>query len=128
MSNEPIIRPLWLYLIDLLNKLNVLMFLVLVVTVGITIIAIAYCLSEWGYFEDDEAKEIKRVFKKVIVVILVVALVVVAIPTKETMYTMLIAEQITPANVQYVGESVEGCVDYMFDKVDDLIDRGDADE
>ena len=67
---------------------------------------------------------------KILAILTAIALLItIPIPSKQTMYTMLIADQVTPANIQYVGDTVEDCVDYMFDKVDDLLDDGgDTDE
>ena len=36
---------------------------------------------------------------------------------------MLVNNYVTPANVQYVGNSVEATVDYIFEKIEELEDK-----
>lgn len=129
MSTEPIIRPLWIYLLDVVNGLE-LAFVIIAVLVGLGLcfgaMMMGFSLSKDDY--DDDYKFGKKVIKITLPIVLVCLLLIAAIPSQKTVYTMVIADQVTPANIQYVGNTVEDCVDYMFDKVDDLINEGDADE
>jgi hypothetical protein len=43
------------------------------------------------------------------------------IPNQKTVYTIMIASQITPNNVQLIKGTVKDTVDYMFDKSEKLI-------
>lgn len=128
MSTEPIIRPLWIYLIDVVTGLEVA-FVIMAVLVGLAVcfgvIQMAFSTSS---YDRDEFEFGKKIVKITLPIVLVCLLLIAAIPSQKTMYTMVIADQVTPANIQYVGNTVEDCVDYMFDKVDDLIHEGDADE
>lgn len=128
MSNEPIINPKVFYWIDVLDKLGFTSEMLFILSVvGVILLAVFYAILKCES-NDEAAERASKAHKLSIILCIVMAIVSVLIPSKQTIYTMLIADQITPANIQYVGNSVEGCIDYMFDKVDDLIDRGDADD
>ena len=46
---------------------------------------------------------------------------VILIPSKEEMYTMLVADTVTYEMVDTVGEGVKGTVDYIVDAVDQML-------
>ena len=128
MSTEPIIKPLWIYLIDVVTGLGAAS-IIIAISAGLALCfgAMLMAFSTSKYDKDDFGFG-KKVVKITLPIVLACLLLISVIPSQKTMYTILIADQVTPANIQYVGDTVEDCVDYMFDKVDDLIHEGDADE
>lgn len=114
-----VISPWIFYAIDLLNKL----FNICVATlIFVPIIFFLYWFikSDFNYCEDHEnftQKMKKRL--NVIVIITSISLVgVVAIPSKETMYKMLVARYVTYENVDKASKTIKEGVDYIFEKLD----------
>ena len=43
------------------------------------------------------------------------------IPSKETMYTMVTLEQVTPDNISVIGKTGENIIDYITEKIDQVV-------
>jgi membrane-bound ClpP family serine protease len=43
------------------------------------------------------------------------------VPTQKTVYTIMVASQVTPDNIKLVGGTMKSTVDYMFEKTEVLI-------
>ena len=128
MSNEPIIKPIWLYLVDVAYKFGMVNMLVcgicLLSLLGITL----WYFIENSWKREEEEKKCKRICKVLVIITLITGLLVSFIPSQKTMYSMLATNYVTPANIQYVGETAEDCIDYIFDKVEDLLEDGENNE
>lgn len=96
---EPIISPVWIYLIHLANALQ-----------GISIVIFGASLILWvsvyvGVIEfndtdsEDSEKARRRWLKIFAIIATVCVLIFVLIPDKDTMYAMLAASFITPDNI-----------------------------
>ena len=70
------------------------------------------------WYEDPENTKSLR-FGKWAFIISIALLVL--IPSKEEMYTMLVADTVTYEMVDTVGEGVKGTVDYVVDAVDQML-------
>lgn len=55
--------------------------------------------------------------KKSIVAFAICSIVIIAIPTQETMYTMLVSSYVTTDNIETVGDVIQDSVDYIFEKL-----------
>ena len=114
---EPVISPMYLYLIDLLNTVRDISF------IGLLLFATICFLAMLTFFEEDDTNSSKNVLSendeieltekdkililKILFFIFVVFLVLyIVIPTKDTMYKMLISSYITPDNINNVHEMV----------------------
>lgn len=101
----PIINPMYLYLIEVLHNLDVINNFVFVV--------LAFMVLSAGvmYIIDDYTREIFEPHKgKMIglfIVFAVSALITVLVPTKDTMYKMLIASYVTTDNIQIVNDAIK---------------------
>lgn len=128
MSTEPIVNPKIFYWIDVVKSLEYASWIAASVA-GLAllwfIIYFMINLTDGGYYGshsyEKERKFAIKGIKILVPVVLVCFLLASFIPSEKTIYRMLIADQLTPANIQYVGDTVEDCIDYMFDKVDELI-------
>lgn len=47
------------------------------------------------------------------------------IPSKETIYTIAVVDQLTPDNIDQIGKSSEDVVDYIVDKIDQIVNNSD---
>lgn len=109
--NDPIISPWMIYLIDILHPLDGLLF----------IISMAMILGGVGVFllslDDD-------IFaKKLLAIGMCAALVNVFLPRPHTVYKMIAASYVTPANIQATGELADKAVDKVIDKIVDAIQK-----
>lgn len=126
MSN-PIINPLWIYLIYVLHSLRGLLVVILTFAVaGLIVGFIIYMIWRTdsyspNYDEDVEAnKTYQRLLKRGTIIFTVSALLFTLIPSEKVMYTMLVSSYITQENIELTGDAIEDMVDYIFEKVDEL--------
>lgn len=104
-----IISPWIIYFIAILDNLSIAALLGVAVGAG-TMITI-WC---------DDPENIKPFrFGKWLFIISIALMVL--IPSKEEMYTMLVADTVTYEMVDTVGEGVKGTVDYIVDAVDQML-------
>lgn len=97
---EPIINPWIVYGIDVINKLSVVAFL----TVIISIIGMLIFVMNDSTYGNDEQEN--RVFKILVIVLLVATVFLVILPSKDTMLTMLALHYVTPDNIQAVQGNI----------------------
>lgn len=124
--SEPIISPWIFYLINVFVNLQGAMMIIIIFS-GIGIIAfgvftiIAACNDDE---DEDEEEEIFHMFlkwlKRSTIIFLISLTILLLIPSKETMYTMLVADQVTYENVDALGDSAKDTVDYIFDKIEEV--------
>ena len=132
-----IINPWWFYLIDMFEGLDssfwLLGFLSLI-AVGVCLIGYVAQTIEKSDWADDKtnkyyliAESYCEIFKKWLKVsatlCIVFSIFAVAIPSKETMYTMMVANLVTYENVEIATDAIKDGVDYIFEKLD--IDEND---
>lgn len=104
-----IINPWIIYLIAVLNHLSITALIGIAVGAGIMITILC-----------DDPDNIKRFcFGKWLFIISIVLMVL--IPSREEMYTMLVADTVTYEMVDTIGEGVKGAVDYVVDAVDKML-------
>lgn len=126
MSN-PIINPLWIYLIHVLSNLGGLSLVIAIFSgIGLLIGCILYFIWEDdiyspNYEDDIEANKLyQRILKRVAIIFAVAVLLFTLIPSEKIMYTMLVSNYITQENIELTGDAIEDMVDYIFEKVDEL--------
>ena len=122
---KPIISPLWIYLIDLFNNLkgllNVALILLGCVVVGILIIWFV-CFIDYKDEQDDNVIIVcKKHLKKLIIWLGISGLLFTAIPSKDTMYTMLVLDNVTTDNIQAIGKTGKDVVDYITNQIDKVV-------
>lgn len=121
---EPIINPLWFYLIDTLSGFGSMFCAIGGVSVGALIIGsiVAIC------FDLDSLKNLWKMKVIKIITILSIVLIVTGsfIPSESTAYKMLVASLVTPNNITAVGESATNVVDYIVESVDKIIESNES--
>lgn len=121
---KPIISPWVIYLIDLINKFQVIINIALIVLgfviIGLGIVWILF-LMDW---EDDSIIiTCKKYLKKSIIWFVVSGLLFAVVPSKDTMYTMLVLENVTTDNIQAVGKTGKDVVDYIINQIDKIVNE-----
>lgn len=121
---DPIVSPWLIYLISVINSIRIFAFILgLVFSIPLLIyfvsdffnyinedILFPYQLDEYEELKKRNAKQVKKYFILTIIFILIGLL----IPSKETLITMLIANVITPDNINMSNELIKHNVqDYV---------------
>ena len=125
---KPIISPWLIYLIDLFDclkgLLNIALILLVCAIVVILIIWFACFIDDYHDERDDNVIIVcKKRLKKLIIWLGISGLLFTAIPSKDTMYTMLVLENVTTENIQDIGKTGKDVVDYITDQIDKIVNK-----
>jgi len=119
-----IISPWIFYLIQIANSLTVIVEILLFCECTVAIIMFCgYCVCSGAYDEESAeiCKNIKEKTKRLFIPLFIFTIALeIFIPSQETCYQMLIASCATEENIEKVGESAEGFVDYIIESVKEL--------
>lgn len=111
---KPIINPWLIYFASRADAVGTLFMIVAVA-------AFAICLIEF----DDLTK---NGFKLFISIGIISVILTVLTPTTETVYTMMVANELTPDNVQAVGKTGKDVIDYITDQIDKVVNDKEEDK
>lgn len=122
---KPIISPWWIYLIDLFDNLKGLLGVALFLLGGAAVaLLIIWFFSPLDY-EQDEGPIVacKKYLKKSVIWLCVSGLLFTVIPSKDTMYTMIVLDNITTDNIQAIGKTGKDIIDYITDQIDKVVNN-----
>lgn len=121
----PIINPWTFYLIDILSNLKGVSrfatFITVFVLIFIAIITAYLKVQDSCYGSENNIEVIgilTRFFKKLLIVACIAISVFIVTPSEETMYKMLVAQNVTYENVDKAQEEIKETVDYIFKKLE----------
>ena len=117
---KPIISPWVIYLASRVDSLKILSRCILICC----IIAICIAFIE-GDIEYGSVLTHKSFMKKCVIASIISAVVLVITPSTETIYTMMVANEITPDNIQAIGKTGKNVVDYITDQIDKVVNEDD---
>lgn len=117
-----IINPWIFYLIDVLSSLKGITLTAIVIILfgsiglGTYIVVYQFC---YCYGEEDRhlITKLTKILKKVLIVLCIITGVYTVTPSEETMYKMLVAQNVTYENVDKATEAIKDGVDYIFKKL-----------
>lgn len=113
--NTPIIKPSLIYLINLCDNFKTVLFIVMLVAGFVVVIGL------YEYLDEEEERQYFNKWFKIPIIALISSLALnIALPSEKTCYTMLVSSQLTPQNIQSVGNDLKSAVDYIFEKIDEL--------
>ncbi len=96
---------MYLYLIEVLHNLDTINNLVFgALAVGVLLIGTMYFIDEYAR---EEIEKNKVLVKLVFIAFVVSLLITLLVPTKDTMYKMLIASYVTTDNIQMVNDAIK---------------------
>lgn len=107
---KPIISPWLIYFASRADAVGTLFLIVTIVAFGICLIG----------FDD--------LTKNVISIGIISMILTVLTPTTKTVYTMMVANEITSDNIQAIGKTGKDVVDYITDQIDKVINDKDEKE
>lgn len=120
---KPIISPWTIYFASRVDSLKILAECILVCC----IIAICIAFIE-GDIDYGSVLTHRSFMKKCVIISIISAVVLVITPSTETVYTMVVANEITPDNIQAFGKTGKNVVDYITDQIDKIINKDDEKE
>lgn len=115
---KPIISPLLVYFANVSDGLR----LFLIIVMGISMIIFG------TMFLDDPSEYIPKHIKKFVIITTISALGIVFTPGKETIYTMIVLDQVTTDNIQAIGKTGKDIVDYIINQIDKVVNKDDEKE
>ena len=128
---EPIINPLWFYLIDVVDNLQIVFSSILILSCIVLVIICFIMFFEYGesYIDEKEKQIYFKCLKTLLKVIIPCVIITTFTPSSDTIYKMIIADNVTPHNIEVVGDTIEGGIDYIFEKINSLtLDEVEKDE
>lgn len=106
---QPIINPKVFYLIHLFATIRLFSF----ITIGLLSVAIIIILADCCMQENIKILKKFIYNKKIILMLTISVLLIIFIPSKDTMITMLISQNITIDNINSVKCQISEIVDYI---------------
>lgn len=127
---KPIINPWIVYLIDLLDNLKGILVIALIIFGCVAVVlGIVWGLFSMDYDQDDDfIIACKKYLKKSVIWFCISGLLFTVIPSKDTMYTMFVLENVTTDNIQAIGKTGKDVVDYITDQIDKVVNKDDEKE
>lgn len=113
--NTPIISPWVIYLLDMLDPMRTIFISACVLLVCASAVYLFVCTVEC---RDVEGKLLARALRWLAVLVVLCVL----IPSSSTCTKMLVVSQITPANIEVAKQAGVDVVDYLTEKLTDVID------
>lgn len=120
---KPIISPWWIYLIDLFDNLKGLLSVALFLLGGAAVALLVIWFFSSLDYEQDEGPIVacKKYLKKSVIWLCVSGLLFTVIPSKDTMYTMIVLDNVTTDNIQAIGKTGKDIIDYITDQIDKVV-------
>lgn len=121
---NPIVSPLWFYLIGVVTNLKMFLGIVSWILLVPCIFTIFFFVLE----SIEEGFKTLKTLRKFIFLGLLCLFVNYAIPAETTCYQMIAASMITPNNIEAVGTVTENVVDYIIDNADKLLESSEEEK
>ena len=122
---KPIISPWLIYLIDLFDNLKGLFTIALILFgCAAVVLSIIWFIGSVDYEQDeDPIVTCKKHLKQSVIWLCVSGLLFAVIPSKDTMYKMIVSENVTTENIQDIGKTGKDMVDYIVDQIDKVVNE-----
>ena len=114
---KPIINPWIVYFAHLFSNIQMLFTILLFVSASVLVVSF---ISEFDFINSDK---IGKFIKILVIIISVSGLVLTFIPDKETVYTMIVLDQLTEDNINSIGKTGKDVIDYVTDKIEVLEEK-----
>ncbi len=125
---KPIINPWIMYVIGLSNNISdlftafltiLLSFIIAAVIIASIIFFENYNIDTFDAFLEDYHIAVKW-FKRSCISVAIIGLVLLFMPSEKTLYSMVVLDNVTPDNIEAVGNTGKDVIDYIFDKIDQI--------
>ena len=110
---EPIINPWLIYFAVISENIQLICVLIAICT---------FIGAAFRFLYEEELDKIVIIFGIIFVISSISAALM---PSKETIYTIAVVDRLTPDNIDQIGKSSEDVVDYIVDKIDQIVNDSD---
>ena len=119
---KPIISPWLIYYAELADSIN--MAFLFVTFIAFIIMAFAFI----PYMDNKKDETLKQCLKKSFIWFCISVAIVVMTPSKDTVYTMVVLDNVTTDNIQAIGKTGKDVVDYITEQIDKVVNEDDEKE
>ncbi|WP_147603806.1 hypothetical protein [Blautia massiliensis (ex Durand et al. 2017)] len=119
---KPIISPWLIYFAELADSIN--MAFLFVTFIAFIIMAFAFI----PYMDNKKDETLKQCLKKSFIWFCISVAIVVMTPSKDTVYTMVVLDNVTTGNIQAIGKTGKDVVDYITEQIDKVVNEDDEKE
>lgn len=119
---KPIISPWMIYFAELADSIN--MAFLFVTFIAFIIMAFAFI----PYMDNKKDETLKQCLKKSFIWFCISVAIVVMTPSKDTVYTMVVLDNVTTGNIQAIGKTGKDVVDYITEQIDKVVNEDDEKE
>lgn len=119
---NPIISPWLIYFAELADSINTTF--LFVVWIEFIIMAFAFI----PYMDNKKDETLKQCLKKSFIWFCISIAIVVITPSKDTVYTMVVLDNVTTDSIQAIGKTGKDVVDYITDQIDKIVNDKDEKE
>ncbi len=105
-----IINPIYIYLIDLCSTLHIAFSVIGTILAAFGLI---FFLTTFDMYDDEDIAKYRKIAKKLLIPGVILIVLAILLPDRETSYTMLIASQVTTANIEAATNAAKECIDYI---------------
>ena len=119
---NPIISPWLIYFAELADSINTTF--LFVVWIAFIIMAFAFI----PYMDNKKDETLKQCLKKSFIWFCISIAIVVITPSKDTVYTMVVLDNVTTDSIQAIGKTGKDVVDYITDQIDKIVNDRDEKE
>ena len=119
---KPIISLWLIYFAELADSIN--MAFLFVTFIAFIIMAFAFI----PYMDNKKDETLKQCLKKSFIWFCISVAIVVMTPSKDTVYTMVVLDNVTTDNIQTIGKTGKDVVDYITDQIDKIVNEDDEKE
>lgn len=119
---KPIISPWLIYFAELADSINVTFLFVAFIAFIVTAFVFI------PYMDNKKDETLKQCLRKSFIWFCISVAIVVITPSKDTVYTMLVLDNVTTENIQAIGKTGKDVVDYITDQVDKVVNDKEEDK
>lgn len=119
---KPIISPWMIYFAELADSIN--MAFLFVAFIAFIIMAFAFI----PYMDNKKDETLKQCLKKSFIWFCISIATVVITPSKDTVYTMVVLDNVITDNIQAIGKTGKDVVDYITEQIDKVVNENEDDE
>lgn len=121
---KPIISPWLIYFAELADSINMAFLFV----TFIAFIIMAFAFIPYIYMDNKKDETLKQCLKKSFIWFCISVAIVVMTPSKDTVYTMVVLDNVTTDNIQAIGKTGKDVVDYITEQIDKVVNEDDEKE
>ena len=110
---EPIINPWLIYFAGISENIQLICVLIAICT---------FLVAVFHFMYEEKLDKIVIIFG---IIFMISGISAALMPSKETIYTIAVVNRLTPDNIDQIGKSSEDVVDYLVNKIDQIVNDSD---